>query len=39
MPIEVRVVSDLEYEQWLNEAKIKFAKAPLEDKYKLLASK
>ena len=39
MPIEVRVVSDLEYEQWLNEAKIKFAKEPLEDKYKLLASK
>ena len=39
MPIEVRVVSDEEYADWLNEAKIKFAKEPLEDKNKLLASK
>tara|TARA_B100000902_G_scaffold259280_1_gene245518 strand:+ start:1454 stop:2266 length:813 start_codon:yes stop_codon:yes gene_type:complete len=39
MPIEVRVVSDEEYQDWLNEAKIKFAKEPLEDKNKLLASK
>ena len=39
MPIEVRVVSEKEYEEWLNEAKIKFAKEPLEDKNKLLASK
>ena len=39
MPIEVRVVSVKEYEEWLNEAKIKFAKEPLEDKNKLLASK
>ena len=39
MPIEVRVVSDEEYQAWLEEAKIKFAKEPLEDKNKLLASK
>ena len=39
MPIEVRVVSEKEYDEWLNEAKIKFAKEPLEDKNKLLASK
>jgi len=38
MPIEVRVVSDQEYKEWLDEAKIKFAKEPLEDKNKLLAS-
>ena len=38
MPIEVRVVSEKEYDEWLNEAKIKFAKEPLEDKNKLLAS-
>ena len=38
MPIEVRVVSDQEYQEWLDEAKIKFAKEPLEDKNKLLAS-
>ena len=38
MPIEVRVVSDQEYQAWLDEAKIKFAKEPLEDKNKLLAS-
>ena len=38
MPIEVRVVSDQEYQKWLDEAKIKFAKEPLEDKNKLLAS-
>ena len=39
MPIEVRVVSDEEYQDWLNEAKIKFAKEPLEDKNQLLVSK
>jgi len=38
MPIEVRVVSDQEYQKWLDEAKIKFAKEPLEDKNNLLAS-
>ena len=38
MPIEVRVVSDQEYQEWLDEAKIKFANEPLEDKNKLLAS-
>ena len=39
MPITVRVVSEEEYIEWLNEAKIKFAKEPIEDKNKLIASK
>ena len=40
MPIEVRVVTDEEYEEWLLEAKVKFAKEILkEDQYKKLASK
>ena len=39
MPITVRVVSEEEYIEWLNEAKIKFAKEPIEDKNKLNASK
>merc|ERR1711937_922222 len=40
MPIEVRVVSDEEYEKWLLDAKIEFAKEITEeDKYKKLASK
>ena len=37
--ITVRVVSEEEYIEWLNEAKIKFAKEPIEDKNKLIASK
>ena len=40
MPIEVRVVTDKEYEEWLSDAKIKFAKEITdEDKFKKLASK
>ena len=40
MPIEVRVVTDEEYEKWLLEAKVKFAKEIIkEDQYKKLASK
>ncbi len=40
MPIEVRVVTDEEYEEWLSNAKIKFAKEIIqEDKFKKLASK
>jgi len=40
MPIEVRVVTDQEYEEWISDAKIKFAKEIIdEDKFKKLASK
>ncbi len=40
MPIEVRVVTDEEYEEWLLDAKIKFAKEIMdEDQFKKLASK
>jgi cytochrome c oxidase subunit 2 len=40
MPITVRVVTDEEYEIWLEEAKMKFAKEPItENEYKKLASK
>ena len=40
MPITVRVVTDEEYEVWLTEAKMKFAKEPiLENEYEKLASK
>ena len=40
MPITVRVVTDEEYEIWLVDAKMKFAKEPiLKNKYKKLASK
>ena len=40
MPIEVRVVTDEEYKEWLSDAKIKFAKEIIdEDKFKKLASK
>ncbi len=40
MPIEVRVVTDEEYEEWLSEAKVKFAKEIIkEDQYKKIASK
>ena len=38
MPIEVRVVSEEDYQLWLEEAKIKFAKEEIEtNKNKLLA--
>tara|TARA_B100001121_G_scaffold303649_1_gene317899 strand:- start:107 stop:919 length:813 start_codon:yes stop_codon:yes gene_type:complete len=39
MPIEVKVVTDEEYQEWLEEAKIKFANEPIDDKNNLLASK
>ena len=40
MPIEVRVVSEEDYQSWLTDAKVKFAKEIIEDdKYKKLASK
>ena len=40
MPIEVRVVSEEDYQEWLTDAKVKFAKEIIEDdKYKKLASK
>ena len=40
MPITVRVVSDEEYENWLSEAKVKFAKEPiLKNENKKIASK
>ena len=39
MPIEVRVVSDQEYEEWLSDAKVKFAKDENLINKKLIASK
>ena len=40
MPIEVRVVSEEDYQEWLTDAKVKFAKEVIEeDKYIKLASK
>ena len=40
MPITVKVVSDEEYQEWLSDAKIKFAKEIItEDQYKKIASK
>ena len=40
MPITVRVVSEEDYQEWLNGAKIKFAKEIIEeDHFKKLASK
>jgi cytochrome c oxidase subunit 2 len=40
MPIEVRVVSEEDYQEWLTDAKVKFAREIIEDdKYKKLASK
>ena len=39
MPIEVRVVSEQEYEEWLSDAKIKFAKDENLINKKLIASK
>ena len=40
MPITVKVVSDEEYQEWLADAKIKFAKEIIEgEKYKKIASK
>ena len=39
MPITVRVVTEEEYNLWLNDAKIKFAKEQIKDNNNLLASK
>ena len=40
MPITVRVVSEDEYNEWLMDAKVKFAKEVIEeDQFKRLASK
>ena len=40
MPITVKVVSDEEYQEWLSDAKIKFAKEAIEEEqYKRIASK
>ena len=40
MPIEVRVVTEEEYQVWLMDAKVKFAKEIIEEvKFKKLASK
>ena len=39
MPIEVRVVSEEDYQEWLTDAKVKFAKEIIDDEYKKLASK
>ena len=40
MPIEVRVVTEEEYQDWLLDAKVKFAKEiNVEDQFKKLASK
>ena len=40
MPIEVRVVTEEEYQEWLLDAKVKFAKEiNEEDQFKKLASK
>ena len=40
MPITVKVVSENEYQEWLSDAKIKFANKIIENKkYKQVASK
>ena len=40
MPIAVKVVTEEEYQEWLSEAKIKFAKEPIKNKeYEKVASK
>ena len=39
MPITVRVVSEEEYEEWLSEARVKFAKEEIENDKLKLASK
>ena len=40
MPIAVRVVSEEEYQEWLVDAKVKFAKEIIDkDQFKKLASK
>ena len=39
MPITVRVVSEDEYEEWLSEARVKFAKEEIENNKIKLAGK
>jgi cytochrome c oxidase subunit 2 len=39
MPIAVRVVSEEDYQEWLSEARVKFAKEELENNKLKLASK
>ena len=39
MPITVKVVTDEEYEEWLSEARVKFAKEEIENDKLKLASK
>ena len=39
MPIEVRVVTEEEYQEWLIDAKVKFAKEEIENDKLKLASK
>jgi heme/copper-type cytochrome/quinol oxidase subunit 2 len=36
MPITVNVVSEDEYNKWLEEAKVKFAKEEIKDKIKIV---
>ena len=39
MPITVKVVSDKEYQEWLSEARVKFAKEEIENNKLKIASK
>ena len=39
MPITVKVVSEEDYQEWLSEARVKFAKEEIEDDKLKLASK
>ena len=39
MPITVKVVSEEEYQEWLSEARVKFAKEEIEDNKLKLVSK
>ncbi len=39
MPIAVRVVSEEDYQEWLSEARVKFAKEELENNKLKVASK
>ena len=39
MPITVKVVSDEDYQEWLSEARVKFAKEEIENDKLKLASK
>ena len=39
MPITVKVVTDEDYQEWLSEARVKFAKEEIENEKLKLASK